>query len=40
VNPGNPGHLDASTAIAPLDVPRAQVDRSMETSTPSAIRTI
>jgi len=29
VGPGSPGYLDASTAIAPLDVPRAQVDRSM-----------
>ncbi|MCU0670750.1 MAG: metal ABC transporter substrate-binding protein [Myxococcota bacterium] len=29
VAPGQPGHLDASTAIAPLDVPRAPVDRSM-----------
>lgn len=29
VLPGQPGHLDASAAIAPLEVPTGQVDRSM-----------
>jgi zinc/manganese transport system substrate-binding protein len=29
IAPGNPGYLDASAAIIPLDVPRGQVDRSM-----------
>ena len=29
VQPGQPGYLDASTAIAPLDVPAGPVDRSM-----------
>jgi len=29
VLPGQPGHLDASTAIAPLEVPTGEIDRSM-----------
>jgi ABC-type Zn uptake system ZnuABC Zn-binding protein ZnuA len=29
VLPGNPGYLDASTAVTPLDVPAGPVDRSM-----------
>jgi len=29
IQPGAPGALDASTAIVPLDVPRARVDRSL-----------
>jgi zinc/manganese transport system substrate-binding protein len=35
IQPGHPGYLDASTLIAPLEVPREKIDRSMGDIHPS-----